>query len=258
MFRRLFMDLKDFKLTTIIVVIALIVIGLYAVTEVNYFSYKNVVEVEDYNASVVSIPSIGVFERINNVSISQGVYIDEGAHIPTEGDVVLFGHRTLQGSPFLRLNELKPGDVVTLQWPGIGEVNYTINRTEIVPASYDLKINDTHDEDINQQDLYLITCHPVGSTAERMICIADLDSVGSVNETALEENPQANFAWYIAIIFLAFGLVVSYFYSGPNRIVILATVLIITAVLVYFCIFPMDSQVWADKLGILNSWMGVT
>ena len=91
-----------------------------------------------------------------------------------------------------------------------------------------------------------------------MICIADLSSTGLINETALQENPQANFAWYIAIIFLAFGLVVSYFYSGANRMVILATVLIITAVLIYFCIFPMDSQVWADKLGVLNSWMGVT
>ena len=228
------MDLKDFSLTTVVVVIAFIIIGLYAVTEVNYFSYKNVAEPADYNASVVSIPSIGVFERINNVSISQGVYIDASSNIPTQGDVVLFGHRTLQGSPFLRLNELKPGDVVTLQWPGIGEVNYTINRTEIV------------------------TCHPVGSTAERMICIADLSSTGLINETALQENPQANFAWYIAIIFLAFGLLVSYFYSGANRMVILATVLIITAVLIYFCIFPMDSQVWADKLGVLNSWMGVT
>ena len=226
------MDLKDFRLTTVVVVIAFIIIGLYAVTEVNYFSYKNVAEPADYNASVVSIPSIGVFERINNVSISQGVYIDASSNIPTQGDVVLFGHRTLQGSPFLRLNELKPGDVVTLQWPGIGEVNYTINRTEIV--------------------------HPVGSTAERMICIADLSSTGLINETALQENPQANFAWYIAIIFLAFGLLVSYFYSGANRMVILATVLIITAVLIYFCIFPMDSQVWADKLGVLNSWMGVT
>ena len=252
------MDLKDFKLTTVIVVIAFIIIGLYAITEVNYFSYKNVAEPADYNASVVIIPSIGVFEKINNVSISQGVYIDESSNIPTKGDVVLFGHRTLQGSPFLRLNELEPGDVVTLQWPGIGEVNYTINRTEIVPASYNLQINDTHEEDMNQQDLYLITCNPIGSTAERMICIADLNSTGLINEEALEENPQANFAWYIAIIFLAFGLGVTYFQTGSNRIVILATVFIIFAILVYFCIFPVDSQVWADKLGVLNSWMGVT
>ena len=31
----IFMDLKDIKLTTVIIIIALLVIGLYAVTEVN-------------------------------------------------------------------------------------------------------------------------------------------------------------------------------------------------------------------------------
>ena len=48
----IFMDLKDIKLTTIIVIIALLIIGLYALTEVNYFSYKNVVEPPEVNSSV--------------------------------------------------------------------------------------------------------------------------------------------------------------------------------------------------------------
>ncbi len=253
------MDLKDFHWTTIIVVLAFIILGMYALTEVNYFSYKNVAETNDFNASVVSIPSIGVFEKINNVSISQGVYIDEMSNIPTKGDVVLFGHRTLQGSPFLRLDQLKAGDVIILQWPGIGEVNYTVERTEIVPASYNLELNESHESgDIHQQEIYLITCNPIGSTAERLICIGELNSTGLVNETALNENPQASYAWYFAIGFLIFGLIISYFHSGINRWVVLATVLIITAVLIYFCIFPMDSQIWADNLGVLNSWMGVT
>ena len=69
------------------------IIGLYALTEVNYFSYKQVAESKDVNASVVVIPAIGVFEKINNVSISQGVYIDETSNIPTKGDTVLYGHR---------------------------------------------------------------------------------------------------------------------------------------------------------------------
>ena len=60
------MDIKDYiKPTTIIVIIALLIIGLYALTEVNYFSYKQVVEPKDINASVLVIPSIGVFEKIN-------------------------------------------------------------------------------------------------------------------------------------------------------------------------------------------------
>ena len=87
----IFMDSKYNKLTTIIVIIAFLIIGLYALTEVNYFAYKNVVEPKEINAPVVIIPSIGVFEKINNVSISQGVYIDENSEIPTKGDVVLYG-----------------------------------------------------------------------------------------------------------------------------------------------------------------------
>ena len=65
----IFMDLKDIKLTTVIIIIALLVIGLYAVTEVNYYSYKEVVEPKEINSSVVIIPSIEDHEKINNVSI---------------------------------------------------------------------------------------------------------------------------------------------------------------------------------------------
>ena len=50
------MDIKSFlKPTTILVVIAFLIIGLYALTEVNYFSYKNVAESNEVNASVIII-----------------------------------------------------------------------------------------------------------------------------------------------------------------------------------------------------------
>ena len=251
----------DFKIRpyTIIVIIAFLIIGLYALTEVNYFSYKNVAETNDINASVVIIPSIGVFEKINNVSISQGVYIDEMSNIPTKGDVVLFGHRTLQGSSFLRLDSLKEGDVITLEWPGIGEVNYTYKSTQIVPATYNFELNESHKTgDIHNQDIYLITCHPIGSTAERMIVTAQLNSTSLINETALNENPQASWAWLITLGFLVLGLIVSFLTPKEERYVILAVVIIITIVLAYFSIFPVSSQIWADQLGWLNGLMGVS
>ena len=41
----IFMDIKKYiKPTTIIIIIAFLIIGLYALTEVNYFSYKQVAE----------------------------------------------------------------------------------------------------------------------------------------------------------------------------------------------------------------------
>ena len=123
---------------TLIVIIALIILAMYAFTEVTYFSSKIVIE-RNIESPVLTIPQLGVQEKINNVSISQGVYKEEQSNTPTHGEVILFGHRTLQGSPFLRLNELKPGDIITLDWPGIGEANYTVNSTKIVPASYKMQ-----------------------------------------------------------------------------------------------------------------------
>lgn len=252
------MDIKKYiKPTTIIVVIAFLIIGLYALTEVNYFSYKQVAESKDVNASVVVIPAIGVFEKINNVSISQGVYIDETSNIPTKGDTVLYGHRTLQGSPFLRLDTLKKGDVVTVEWPGIGEVNYTVKESEIIAPTNFLDLNESHANDVNSQDLYLVTCHPIGSSAQRLVVTAELDSISPINETVLEQNPQAHWAWLITAGFLILGLIVTYFTPAEERKIILAVVIAITIVLAYFCIFPISSQVWADQLGWLNSLIGV-
>lgn len=252
------MDIKKYiKPTTIIVVIAFLIIGLYALTEVNYFSYKQVAESKDVNASVVVIPAIGVFEKINNVSLSQGVYIDGTSNIPTKGDTVLYGHRTLQGSPFLRLDTLKKGDVVTVEWPGIGEVNYTVKESEIIAPTNFLDLNESHANDVNSQDLYLVTCHPIGSSAQRLVVTAELDSISPINETVLEQNPQAHWAWLITAGFLILGLIVTYFTPAEERKIILAVVIAITIVLAYFCIFPISSQVWADQLGWLNSLIGV-
>ena len=252
------MDIKKYiKPTTIIVIIAFLIIGLYALTEVNYFSYKQVAESKDVNASVVVIPAIGVFEKINNVSISQGVYIDETSNIPTKGDTVLYGHRTLQGSPFLRLDSLKKGDVVSVEWPGIGEVNYTVKESEIIAPTNFLDLNESHANDVNNQDLYLVTCHPIGSSAQRLVVTAELDSISPINETVLEQNPQAHWAWLITAGFLILGLIVAYFTPAEERKIILAVVIIITIILAYFCIFPISSQVWADQLGWLNSMIGV-
>ena len=110
--------------------------------------------------------------------------------VPTKGDTVLYGHRTLQGSPFLRLDSLKKGDVVTVEWPGIGEVNYTVKESEIIAPTNFIDLNESHVNDVNNQDLYLVTCHPIGSSAQRLVVTADLDSISPINETVLKQNPH--------------------------------------------------------------------
>ena len=77
---------------TLIVIIALIILAMYAFTEVTYFSKYWERNIE---SPVLTIPQL-VFKKNNNVSISQGVFKEEQSNTPTHGEVILFGHRTLQ------------------------------------------------------------------------------------------------------------------------------------------------------------------
>ncbi|MDL2246918.1 class E sortase [Methanobrevibacter sp. OttesenSCG-928-K11] len=232
-------------ITTIVIIIFLIIVGLYASGEVNYYSTKISFE-KDIDSPVVIIPKIGVEEKINNVSISQGVYHEEQSYNPGEGEVILFGHRTLQGSAFLRLNELSVGDTIILEWPGIGEINYTVTNSTIVPGTHRMDVeNDT-------QKIYLITCDPIGSTENRLIYEGELANFGPINDKIVQENPQQYYALIIIAAFLIIGLIISYFYPKENRIYILITVLIISAILVYFYFFPISSDIIYSKISLLN------
>ncbi|MDO5823857.1 sortase [Methanobrevibacter sp.] len=231
------------SISTIIVIICIIIIGLYAMGEVNYFSSKIVVE-RNMDSPVIAIPNIGVNEKINNISLNQGVLIDPGDSVPTD-PIVLFGHRTLQGSPFLRLNELSIGDTMLLEWPGVGEFNYTVTNTTIVPATYSGALNKSN-------TLYLITCDPIGSTENRLIVEGDLTSQNDINTKIIKDNPQESNAILISLGFLIIGIIFGIFYPKENRIYILATVLIISAILFYFCINPIPSELIYEKIIFLN------
>jgi LPXTG-site transpeptidase (sortase) family protein len=212
--------------------------------EVNYFSSKVAVE-RNLDAPKIIIPSIGVDENINNETLNLGVLSDPSENIPTENPVVLYGHRTLQGSPFLRLNELGNGDTFMLEWPGIGELKYRVFDTKIVPATYELNA-------VGENNTYLITCDPIGSTENRLIVQGELIEQNPLNTTILKNNPQESNALIITVIFLVIGLIFSLIYPKDNRIYILATVLIISAILFYFCINPIPSEIIYDQIIFLN------
>lgn len=231
-------------ISTIIVIICLLIIGLYAMGEVNYFSSKITVE-KNMDSPKIIIPSIGVEETINNVSLNQGILNDPGDSVPTKNPVILYGHRTLQGSPFLRLNELSKGDTLLLEWPGIGELKYNVLNNIIVPADSELDVH-------GKNNLYLITCDPIGSTENRMIVQGELIEKNPINDTVLLNNPQESNAIIISLLFLIIGGILSYFYPKENRIYILATVLIISAVLFYCCINPIPSELIYNKIIFLN------
>ena len=239
--------MKKPSISTIIIIICILIIGLYAMGEVNYFSSKVAVE-RNIEAPAIVIPNIGVNEKINNVSLNQGVLQDPGENIPTEGPIVLYGHRTLQGSPFLRLNEISIGDSLLLEWPGIGELTYNVVNTTIVPETADVNFD-------GDNSIYLITCDPIGSTANRIIIEGELKSEDAINNEILQDNPQESFALIICGAFLIIGLIFSYFYPKENRIYILATVLIISAILFYFYINPIPSELIYEKILFLNGGM---
>ena len=232
------------SIATIVVIICLLIIGLYAMGEVNYFSSKMIVE-KNIDSPTIMIPSIGVQEKINNKSLNQGVLSDPGENIPTESPVILYGHRTLQGSPFLRLNELKIGDTFLIEWPNIGELNYSVTNTTIVPAEYELEAD-------GKNSVYLITCDPIGSTENRIIVQGDLIDTNPIDTEIIKNNPQEHNALIISAIFLIIGCIFGFFYPKENRIYILATVLIISAVLFYCCINPIPSELIYDKIIFLN------
>lgn len=232
-------------ITTLIVIICIIVIGLYAAGEVNYYASKTISE-KNITSPVIVIDKVGINEKINNVSLSQGVMLDENSGIPTHGDVVIFGHRTLQGSPFLRLNELAAGDTITLEWPEIGEVTYTVINSTIVPATYKLNTNESGNH------VLLITCDPIGSTENRLIIEGEQTNISGIDEKIITSNPQESNAYIITAIFLVVGLIIAFIYPKESRPYILATVIIISVILIYFCFNPISSQLIYDHLIFLN------
>lgn len=238
------------KITTIIVIIGIIIAGLYVLTDVAYYSSKISIE-KDISSPVLVIPSIGLNEKINNVSLSQGVMIDEISRLPTDGVVVLHGHRTSYGSPFFRLNEVKVGDTISLEWPGKGQVNYTVKNTTIVSPSYTIPVNN------ETQNIYLVTCDPPGFTINRLIITGEMSDLGPLNDIIVKENPNMQNALVFCIIFLIIGLVLSYFYPYKEyRLFILATVLIIVGILFFAYFVPIDPDIPGSVVKALNGEFG--
>lgn len=115
----------------------------------------------------VEVKSIDLNEKINTESLDNGVLIDPEDNVPTNDSIVLYGHRTKCGGPFLKLNEVKINDEIILNWPKLGEFKYTVTNVTILPAESDLKIDE-------KNSIYLITCDPIGSTENRLIVKGEL------------------------------------------------------------------------------------
>ncbi|HEY3723503.1 MAG TPA: class E sortase [Acidimicrobiia bacterium] len=123
----------------------------------------------------IQIPKIGL-DQVVHEGVEQMV-IDAGpAHWPgtaafgSWGNVVLAGHRTTHTEPFLRVAELNPGDPIILS-DAVGTYTYHVTGVEIVPNTA-LSIVDQHPG----RTLTIFSCHPIGSSAQRIVVHAVLMS----------------------------------------------------------------------------------
>ena len=120
----------------------------------------------------LTIPSLmlrqTIYRGVSTPTLDKGVGYWPGAALPGHvGNVVLAGHRVSNFKPFRYLDLLKTGDEIRVT-TSEGTFIYTVRQTTIVEPS---------DTWIVEQDtaarLTLFTCHPVGSTKQRLVVFAD-------------------------------------------------------------------------------------
>ncbi len=123
----------------------------------------------------IEIPAVGV----DKVVVS-GVGVEElkagPGHYPNTplpgqaGNAAIAGHRTTYGAPFAPLDELRPGDGITVTTVQ-GRFAYRVRETTVVSPDA-VEILDPTDDD----RLTLTTCHPRFTARERLVVVADLVS----------------------------------------------------------------------------------
>lgn len=123
---------------------------------------------------ILRIPKLGldkvVVEGTDVASLRKGPGHQPGtAPLGGAGNAVIGGHRTTYGAPFYRLDELEPGDEITVQVP-TGELRYTVTDTQVVEPTDVWILEPTPDD-----RLTLFTCTPRFSVAQRLVVIAALE-----------------------------------------------------------------------------------
>jgi sortase A len=121
----------------------------------------------------ILIPAIGVSKYVvegtdlDDLRKGPGHY--RNTKLPGErGTVAIAGHRTTYGAPFRKLNELHPGDRITLEMP-YGTFIYRVQKTQVVDDSAWWIT-----KSVGYNRLVLSACHPLYSAAQRIVAFARL------------------------------------------------------------------------------------
>jgi sortase A len=116
----------------------------------------------------IAIPKVGLDselqEGIRLTTLDRGPGHWPGSAMPGEiGNVVVAGHRTSHGAEFRHLDQLVPGDEVIFT-TAAGTSTYRVTGTQIVTPDALWITNPT-----DTPTATLFACHPLGSTAKRIV-----------------------------------------------------------------------------------------
>lgn len=123
----------------------------------------------------IEIPKIGISKpllegiSLNTLDKAPGHW--PGTAMPGQpGNVVVAGHRTSKDRPFRHIDQLVPGDEVIFNTAD-GRFVYTVTDTQIVLPNAMWIVTQTP-----ASTATLFACHPVGSTAERIVVFLQLQA----------------------------------------------------------------------------------
>jgi sortase A len=119
----------------------------------------------------IEIPAIGVSDYVvegtDTTDLRKGPGHYPDTPLPGEpGTSAIAGHRTTYGAPFRNIDQLEPGNVITVDMPD-GRFVYRVEEVKIVDDQ-DLSVL----EPAGHRRLMLSACHPLYSAAERVIVFA--------------------------------------------------------------------------------------
>ena len=98
--------------------------------------------------------------------------LGDGSAFPGQGETIgIAGHRTTYLAPFRKIEQIQPGDEITLEMP-YGTFTYEVSKHEIVdPDAVEIV------ENVGYEQVVLTACHPLYSAAQRYAQFAKLTDI---------------------------------------------------------------------------------
>ena len=134
------------------------------------------------NAQQLNVFNIGLFTQVGTgtnldavANLGIAATWNGAAELAQPGNIVLFGHRTTHGAPFLRINEIPLGGVVSLIGDDGHSYNYVVVRQDVTVPNFNI-INNIGVKS-GLATVQLVACTPPHSVTFRWVTTARLVSV---------------------------------------------------------------------------------